>query len=68
MTSPVRPCTRGARHWFAYPGWVGSSAPTCTRYGCDVPNPNYSPDADPKRVEEDMPGSPAWPLSEEPTP
>lgn len=40
-------CT--GRHWFAYRGWVGSSSPTCTRYGCDAPNPNYRPDDDPKR-------------------
>jgi hypothetical protein len=34
------------RHWFAYFGWVGSSSPTCVRYGCDAPNPNYRPDDD----------------------
>ena len=44
------PCTRGARHWFAYYGWVGSSAPTCRH--CGAPNPNYDIDRDPKAGEE----------------
>jgi hypothetical protein len=35
-------------HWFAYYGWPGTSAPTCVRYGCDAPNPNYDPDRDPR--------------------
>lgn len=39
-------CMGGARHWFAYPGQVGSSSPTCTRWGCNAANPNYNPDAD----------------------
>jgi hypothetical protein len=39
-------CKGGARHWFAYPGEVGSSSPTCTRYGCEVENPRYEPEAD----------------------
>lgn len=38
-------CRAGARHWFAYYGWVGSSAKTCRR--CGAPNPNYRPDDDP---------------------
>lgn len=38
-------CTRGARHWFAYYGWVGSSAPVCRR--CGAPNPYYDRDRDP---------------------
>lgn len=35
------------RHWFAYYGQPGTSAPTCVRYGCDARNPNYDPDRDP---------------------
>ena len=35
------------RHWFTYRGWVGSSAPMCQHFGCDVANPNYDPDRDP---------------------
>lgn len=52
MTAP-QPATRapsprcGARCWFAYYGWVGSSAPTCRR--CGRPNPHYRPDDDPFR-------------------
>jgi hypothetical protein len=38
-------CTRAARHWFAYFGYVGSSAPTCRRCGAD--NPRYRPEDDP---------------------
>lgn len=38
---------RGA-HWFAYRGQPGTSSPTCTRYGCDAPNPRYDRDRDPK--------------------
>lgn len=37
-------CKGGARHWFTYYGWVGSSAPTCRR--CGAPNPNYRPQDD----------------------
>lgn len=33
------------RHWFAYYGWVGSSAPTCRK--CSAPNPRYNQDRDP---------------------
>lgn len=40
-------CKYGIRHWFAYYGIVGSSAPTCRR--CGAPNPNYRPDDDPFR-------------------
>jgi hypothetical protein len=43
-------CDSGARHWFAYYGRVGSSAPTCRRCGAD--NPNYQPGRDPYRKEE----------------
>lgn len=39
-------CRAGARHWFAYYGLVGSSAPTCQR--CGVPNSNYDPKHDDK--------------------
>jgi hypothetical protein len=35
----------GARCWFAYYGWVGSSAPTCRR--CGHPNPRYDVERDP---------------------
>lgn len=41
-----RRCTAGARHWFAYHGWVGSSAPTCRH--CGAPNPRYDRDRDPR--------------------
>jgi hypothetical protein len=41
--------TCGWAHWFAYYGWVGSSAPTCQR--CGVPNPHYRPEDDPFRDE-----------------
>lgn len=34
-------------HWYAYYGYVGTSSPTCVRYGCDAPNPHYDPDRDP---------------------
>jgi hypothetical protein len=33
------------KHWFAYYGLVGSSAPKCQR--CGAPNPKYRPDDDP---------------------
>lgn len=33
-------------HWYAYYGFVGSSAPSCVR--CGNPNPNYDPIRDPK--------------------
>lgn len=46
---PHVPCLGGQRHWFAYYGWVGSSAPACQRYGCRALNPNYDPERDPKR-------------------
>lgn len=46
-SAPATPyCRAGARHWFAYYGLVGSSAPTCQR--CGVSNPNYDPDRDDK--------------------
>lgn len=37
----------GGRCWFAYYGWVGSSAPTCRK--CGRQNPHYRPDDDPFR-------------------
>lgn len=40
-------CKGGIRHWFAYPGQVGTSSPVCTRYQCDASNPNYRPEDDP---------------------
>lgn len=47
-SAPETPyCTSGARHWFAYYGLVGSSAPKCQR--CGVANPNYDPERDDKR-------------------
>lgn len=42
----VRYCSQGVRHWFAYYGLVGSSAPKCQR--CGEPNPNYDPERDDK--------------------
>lgn len=39
------PCPRNARHWFAYYGWPGSSAPICRR--CEWPNPKYDAHRDP---------------------
>lgn len=41
----IKPCQHNARHWFAYYGWVGSSAPTCRH--CGEPNPRYVRDRDP---------------------
>lgn len=41
-------CNTGGRHWFAYYGQVGTSAPTCVR-GCGATNPRYRPEEDPKR-------------------
>lgn len=41
------PCVAGKRHWFVYPGEVGTSAPVCVRLGCSVRNPWYDPDRDP---------------------
>jgi hypothetical protein len=38
-------CRSGARHWFTYYGWVGSSAPTCRH--CGATNPNYDRQRDP---------------------
>ena len=35
------------RHWFAYYGSPGTSSPTCVRYGCAAPNPNYDRERDP---------------------
>jgi hypothetical protein len=43
-------CAGGHRHWFAYPGQVGTSSPVCTRYACDAVNPNYRPEDDPRRT------------------
>lgn len=40
-----QPCKFGARHWFAYYGWVGSSSPICRR--CGAANPDYDRDRDP---------------------
>ena len=40
-----RPLICGARHWFAYYGWPGSSSPVCVR--CGAPNPRYDKDRDP---------------------
>jgi hypothetical protein len=40
-------CSHGARHWFAYYGMVGSSAPACRR--CGAKNPDYRPADDPFR-------------------
>jgi hypothetical protein len=31
---------------------VGTSSPVCIRTGCEAPNPNYRPEADPFRKEE----------------
>lgn len=46
-SAPATPyCRAGARHWFAYYGLVGSSAPTCQR--CGAANPNYDPERDDK--------------------
>ena len=42
-------CPGHERHWFAYRGEVGTSAPVCQRHGCGQPNPNYEPDRDPRR-------------------
>lgn len=39
-------CARN-RHWFTYYRQVGTSSPTCTRPGCDVPNARYNPVNDP---------------------
>lgn len=41
----VAGCRNHARHWFAYYGWVRSSAPTCRH--CGAPNPKYDPERDP---------------------
>lgn len=41
-------CRGFERHWFAYRGEVGTSAPTCQRMGCDEPNPRYEIDLDPR--------------------
>lgn len=38
-------------HWFAYPRQTGTSSPTCTRHGCEAPNPAYDRDRDPYAVE-----------------
>jgi hypothetical protein len=38
-------CRNGARHWYAYYGWVGSSSPKCLH--CGEPNPKYDRDRDP---------------------
>lgn len=46
--SPENQCRSGRRHWFAYYGQPGSSAPTCRRWPCEEPNPNYDPDRDPR--------------------
>lgn len=44
-STKVTPCRLAARHWYAYYGWVGSSAPECQH--CGEPNPHYRPDDDP---------------------
>lgn len=49
-TTPKDVSRCSGRHWFAYRGWVGTSSPTCTRWGCDAPNPRYDRDRDPKAV------------------
>jgi hypothetical protein len=53
----------GARHWFAYYGWPGSSAPSCRR--CGAHNPRYRRDDDPYAVLTETDARDA-PLSSEP--
>jgi len=56
MTAPritAEPCPGHARHWFAYYGWPGTSSPVCLR--CGASNPNYAPERDPRRGEENRP-------------
>lgn len=44
-----------ARHWFSYYGFPGSSSPTCTRAGCNAPNPNYRPEDDIRQTQIEVP-------------
>ena len=43
----MNPYSCTGRHWYAYRGQVGTSSPTCTRLGCNHPNPAYDRDRDP---------------------